>query len=273
MIAFSAVLSVLTTTLICYFSGAFNSALTALLALPLCFALWLAYLLLIILILYIQSLFLPKTSPDMPKKYPFFVVSFVIKFLNQFFRIKVQTNGKNLVSNVPTLFVFNHRSIFDPIIVAKQFEEFKPVMISKPENFSIPIAGKFINRAGYLAIDRENDRQALKTILKAITFMKNGISIGVCPEGTRNKTSRDLLPLKAGALKIATKSGCNIAVITLENTQNVVKNFFAFKRTKVYLDVLKIYTKADYSNMSAVELSDEIARIMQQNIDDYKVKL
>ena len=60
-----------------------------------------------------------------------------------------------------------------------------------------------------LFLDRENAKEGLKTILKAIEYVKNGISIFIFPEGTRNKGEElSLLPFKDGAFRIATKTGC-----------------------------------------------------------------
>ena len=45
-------------------------------------------------------------------------------------------------------------------------------------------------------LDRKNDREALKAILKAIQFLKEDkCSIVVFPEGGTNRTEEDLLPL------------------------------------------------------------------------------
>ena len=236
--------------------------------------LWLAFTvlsaILIFLILFIVSLFFSKKSPDKPNKACYLIVRLVIGFLCFWGRIKVHVkNGELIEKGKSYLLVSNHRSNFDPIIQFNTFVRCKPIMISKPENMKIPLAGPFINKSGFLAIDRENDREALKTVLKAIKFIKNhGVSVGVCPEGTRNKTGRDLLPLKVGALKIATKANVPIAVMTFEGTEKISKNF-PFKRSHGYVDVLKVITPEEYKDKSTQEIGDEIARLMQENIDRY----
>ena len=49
-------------------------------------------------------------------------------------------------------------------------------------------------------------REGLKTILQAIDYVKNGISICIFPEGTRNNGEElSMLPFRDGALKIAEK--------------------------------------------------------------------
>ena len=68
--------------------------------------------------------------------------------------------------------------------------------------------------------------EGLKTILKAIEHIKNGISICVFPEGTRNKGDSDLelLPFHEGSFKIAQKTGCPIVPIAINNSAEIFEN-------------------------------------------------
>ena len=89
-----------------------------------------------------------------------------------------------------------------------------------------------------LFLDRENPKEGLKTILQAIDYVKNGISICIFPEGTRNKGEElSLLPFKEGAFKIATKTGCPIVPISMNNTAEIFENHFPkIKKTHVVLE-------------------------------------
>lgn len=235
--------------------------------------LWLAFSVAVFIVfavsLYIYSLLLPKKSPKKPNKLCAFFVKIIVRWVCQVSNLKIHVkNGELIEKNKPYLLVSNHRSMYDPLIQLAYFNYCNLIMISKPENFKIPLAGPIIRQAGFLAIDRDNDREALKTIIKAIDYTKNNYSIGVCPEGTRNKSSRDLLPLKAGCLKIATKPKIPIAVMTFEGTEKIHKRA-PFKRTHIYVDVLKVYTPDEYETTSTANLCDDIAKLMQENINKY----
>ncbi len=236
------------------------------------FAYVIALMVLFAVALYITSLLLPKKRPKKVGKFSYFVVQIVVRWICQMSNIKVHINGgEKIEKGKQYLLVCNHRSMFDPIIQLVYFKRCKPIMVSKPENFKIPIAGPFIRNAGFLDIDRENNREALKTIIRAIDSIKTqGVSVGICPEGTRNLKSRDLLPLKAGAFKIATKAKVPVVVMTLEGTEKIHKNF-PFKRTHIYIDVLKVYNYSDYENLTTQELCDDVAKTMQDNINKYTV--
>lgn len=77
-------------------------------------------------------------------------------------------------------------------------------------------------------------REGLKTILQAIDYVKNGISICIFPEGTRNNGEElSMLPFRDGALKIAEKTGCAIIPISMNNTADIFEAHFP--RVKKYM--------------------------------------
>jgi 1-acyl-sn-glycerol-3-phosphate acyltransferase len=74
--------------------------------------------------------------------------------------------------------------------------------IAKRQLFSIPVFGWAIRKAGYISIDRENAREALKAIEKAAQRIREGTNIIIFPEGTRSADGR-LLPFKKGGFTLA----------------------------------------------------------------------
>ena len=72
-------------------------------------------------------------------------------------------------------------------------------------------------------------------ILQAIDYVRNGISVCIFPEGTRN-TGEELtmLPFRDGALKIATKSGCAIIPVSMNNTAEIFENHLPKLRKRMW---------------------------------------
>ena len=76
-----------------------------------------------------------------------------------------------------------------------------------------------------LFIDRKDVKQGMKTILKAVDYLKEGINIFVFPEGTRSKDGQ-MLPFKEGSMKMAEKSGCPIIPVAISNTAAMFEKHF-----------------------------------------------
>jgi 1-acyl-sn-glycerol-3-phosphate acyltransferase len=186
--------------------------------------------------------------------------------------VKLKVTGLEKVDpNTSYLFVYNHRSNFDSQIVPRLFKKHKILLISKPENIKIPIAGKCIHAAGFLPIDRDNDRKAIETILKAANNIKKGHSIHICPEGTRNKDGVDLLPFKNGGFKAAQRAKAPIALIAINGTEKIHKNF-PFKRTVVHFDIVDVLSAEQALAMSTQEIGDHAMQVIQAKIDEYKAQ-
>lgn len=155
-------------------------------------------------------------------------------------RIKIHVSGMEKVpEDKKALFVSNHRSNFDPIITWRAFKNWKIAFVSKPSNFKIPFFGRIIRKCCFMAIDRENPRNAIVTINKAAKLLKRQeVSIGIYPEGTRSKECK-LLPFHNGVFKIAQKAEADLVVLSIRGTESIHKNY-PFRRTDVYLDVLEV---------------------------------
>lgn len=178
-------------------------------------------------------------------------------------RIRVHTSS---MENVPHgsrfLIVGNHISNFDPIIAWSVFGLDNVIFVTKPENFKYPFFGRIIHRLGFIGIDRENPRNALKSIQKAAQVMKDDqISVCIYPEGTRNKSGEGLLPFHHGALKAAQLADVPVVVAVNRNTPDIMKHF-PWKGTDVYLDILEVIPKEQVSEMKTVDLGNHIREIM-----------
>ena len=182
--------------------------------------------------------------------------------------IKVVLTG---VEKIPTdsrfLFVSNHRSGYDPVIVRAVLGKYDINFISKPENFKVPILKQFMVRLKFLSIDRDNPRNSLKTIVKAIEYIKNDEgSMGVYPEGTRSKTG-ELLPFHDGVFKIAIKANVPVVVACLKGQENVKKNV-PFKKTIINFDILDVLSVED--KISSHDLAEQARTLIENKLNESK---
>ena len=217
-------------------------------------------LLLFALLLAVLSAFVNKDKPQpVPSRFFHGLTGYALGLITTLFRIRLHVSGTELLPEGRWLLVCNHRSSFDPIVTGWALRDKKLAFISKPENLQIPIAGQILHKAGYLPIDRENDRAALRTILAASERMKAGsVSYGIYPEGTRH-AEEEMLPFRNGAFKIAQKAGTPIVIAAVRGTDDVKKNA-PWRATDVYLDVCRVLDAETVCKAKTAEIGEEVRR-------------
>ena len=128
------------------------------------------------------------------------------------------------------------------------------------------LVGKLLPRLLCQFLDRENDREALKSIVRCIQLLKNdAVSVGVFPEGGIN-TQRKFKHFRPGVFKIAQKAQVPIVVCTLRNTHKVLPNLFKGKRTTVSVHVLDVIEPSWMEGKTTVEIADHIYSIMAEDL-------
>ena len=94
---------------------------------------------------------------------------------------KVTVIGEeNVPKDQAVLYIGNHRSYFDIIITYARCPRLTGY-IAKKDMEKVPLLRTWMRRLHCLFIDRENVKEALKTILAGIDNVKNGISMCIFP--------------------------------------------------------------------------------------------
>ncbi len=164
------------------------------------------------------------------------------------------------------LLVCNHQNESDPGILHHAFPKSQLAFISKKENANMIVIGKFMHKTLCQMIDRENDREALKTILKCIQFIKDDkVSIGAFPEGGI-KEEHKLSPFRPGLFKIAQKAEVPIVVCTLRGTTDLFRNVLRLKRTRAELHLVEVIPAQALKGKSTVQISEYVHGIMARDL-------
>ena len=117
------------------------------------------------------------------------------------------------------ILVANHYSYLDiPCIVAAVPQPIR--FMAKVSLFKIPIFGWALARAGFIPIDRQNRRTAVKSFDMAADRIRKGNTIVVFPEEGRSKV-REMRPFQRGAFLLALKSEKTIVPIAIDSTFDV----------------------------------------------------
>ena len=176
-------------------------------------------------------------------------------------RIHVHGEGLEKIDrSQPFLLVANHRSMIDPFLPLTLLKGTEIIFICKPEILKMPVAGGIAHICGFPFINRENNREALKTIFRAVDIIKEEhTSVAIFPEGTRNKTVDPLLPLHAGSFAIAKRAGAPIVVAANVGTEKALKRFLLHRTDVTFkvIDVLPPETVAALTTQEIAELVRE----------------
>lgn len=143
--------------------------------------------------------------------------------------VKVDASGmENVPKDQAVLYVANHRSYFD-ILLGYTTVPNLTGFISKIEIARIPFIRIWMRFLNCLFLDRDNLKEGLKTILKGIEQIKEGYSVFIMPEGTRNQGEK-MLPFHEGSFKLAQKSGCPIIPVAIYNTEEAFEKHMPWIR-------------------------------------------
>lgn len=161
------------------------------------------------------------------------IVQFMFKLILFVAGTKVTVIGEDRIpKDTPVLYVGNHRSYFDVVLTYARCPGLTGY-VAKDSMKKIPLLSSWMKRLHCLFLNRSDIKEGLKTILQGIDQMKNGISMCIFPEGTRNEASDDtlLLPFKEGSLKMAEKTGYPIIPMSINNTRNIFEAHRPFIRS------------------------------------------
>lgn len=174
-----------------------------------------------------------------------------------YFNIKVI--GKDVIPKKgPVIFCGNHLNFFDqfPVIMSTSRTIH---WLSKKEYFE----GRFRNffkAVGCIRVDREShDGKAKK---EALEYLKKGSAIGLFPEGTRNRTDKELLEFKKGAVKMAKESGAIIIPFAINGD-------FKFRSKNLILRFGSCFTVGSEDDIGEAneKLRNTILKLQRKNKD------
>jgi len=252
----------------CIGSGAFGG-LGWLWVLPVSFLGYLVGLLVaFFLLLWISCMFVDTEKPQ-EKDSPYFrwLVHMAADVVLWILGMRMHTKGlEQTPKQGRFLLVCNHINDLDPVVLFSYFKRSQLAFISERENASMFIVGKVMPKLMCQMINRENDREALRTIINCIKLIQEDqVSVAVFPEGYTSKDGL-LHPFRSGVFKIALKTKVPIVVCTLRNTNKVFHNVKRLKKTDVHLHLLGVLQPEQIEGLSTVEVGDLVHKMMAEDL-------
>ena len=178
--------------------------------------------------------------------------------------IKIDLRGEqHLWTRRPAVFLFNHQSAIDVLIIAKLLRR-DFTAIAKQEIAANPLVGPVFRVADTVFIDRRNHDKAIEALQPVVNTLQDGLSIAIAPEGTRSAGDR-LGVFKKGPFHIAMQAGVPVVPIVIHNATDVLpKGGFFVHPTTVHVDVLE---PIDTSGWSAETVDAHVAEVRARFVD------
>ncbi len=168
------------------------------------------------------------------------------------------TGEHHLWSHRPAVFVFNHQSNVDLVIIARLLRR-DITGVGKREIRDMPIIGRIMEGAGVVLIDRKNTTSAIDAMKPLVDAMRvEGKSVCLSPEGTRTIGPK-LSEFKKGAFHLAMQAGVPMIPIVIHNSGDVQpKGDFLYHPGTVEVEVLP---PIDTSGWTARTVDDHVAEV------------
>ncbi|MCH5343505.1 MAG: 1-acyl-sn-glycerol-3-phosphate acyltransferase [Acetatifactor sp.] len=165
-----------------------------------------------------------KFNRDLKDRSSLAIVQWAFRGIMRLAGTKIIILGEeNVPKDTPVLYVGNHRSYFDVVMTYMRVPRLTGY-IAKKEMLRWPLLRTWMFYLHCLFLDRDNVKEGLKTILAAIDKTKQGISICIFPEGTRNRVNDTFLPFHEGSFKVAEKGNVPIIPMSIVNSAAIFED-------------------------------------------------
>jgi HAD superfamily hydrolase (TIGR01490 family) len=178
------------------------------------------------------------------------------------------TGAQHLTSQRPSVFIFNHQSWLDGMIIMKLLRQ-DVTAVAKKEVSSQPIMGQIGWLLNMAYVDRADPTQAIKALEPVVEKIGEGYSLAISPEGTRSPTPR-VGPFKKGAFHMAMQSGAPIVPIVIRNAgQHLWRGSLFMRRGTVEVEVLPPISVDDWTRADLGERVEGVRQLFVDRLDDW----
>lgn len=186
-------------------------------------------------------------------------------------RVRIRAEGLELLPEEPFFLVCNHLSDTDPALLLHAMGKKKLAFLSKKENYRKPIIAQLMHKLSCQSLNRENDREALQTILHCAALIgEQGLNVAAFPEGHVSDDHK-LHPFRHGVFKIAQRARTDTVVCVLKGSNKIFSNLLKFRGTEVQLQILQVIGAEQWKGSTAVQISRQAYEAMAQALGSENV--
>ena len=203
----------------------------------------------------------------------------LVCFANRLAGIHLKVEGRENIPPAPFVIYANHKSMLDITIIYEALN--RPISaIAKKELGNVPVLKTLIKDQYVQLVDRENDMAAVKSLIKAMKYVKDGLSYFIFPEGGIKTRETELMTeLRPGAYKLAIKPGATILPVSIIGSSQLATRSFK-KRTNIKVIFHKPITKEEYcekfinpevsKEVNTKELGQYVQDIINEGVENEK---
>lgn len=227
----------------------------------------------VLLVIWFYLIVLPiikKLNPN--NKVKVFYTNHVIKMVNLICGIKVKVEGlENLTNESKVLYVANHKSMIDPFIIFEGLKTRGATAAAKSDLWDIKPLIPFLDAFKVIKINRSSDREAAKSIVDGIKYIKEGNGVILFPEGgIRTREVEQMVAIKPGAYKLALKSEAVIQPLVIIGNSLISKRKFLQPLTVVTLKILPPIEYNDYKDLNTIEIAYKVVELINAHFPNEK---
>lgn len=167
---------------------------------------------------------------------------------------------EHLWSHRPSVFMFNHQSNFDGLLLMKLLRR-DVTAVAKEQLKAMPFVGQIFEFGDVIFINRSDHAAAVEALHDAAVRIREGLSVAISPEGTRQVTPT-LGAFKKGGFHLAMEAGVPIVPIVIHNSLDVLpRGGRVMRPSTVRVDVLEPILTVDWT---VDELADHVETVRRQ---------
>lgn len=183
--------------------------------------------------------------------------------------IKFKVENEERMSTRPAIFISNHQTELDVLMLGRMFPKHTSVT-SKKELKYVPFLGQFMTLSGAVFIDRANRKNAVASFDTAVKQIKaEEQNVWIFPEGTRSAfTEPDLLPFKKGCFHLAIQAGVPIVPVVVANYSHV----FSFKRKHLEPGIIpvRVLEPIETKDLTAADVDKLVITVRENMLKEIK---
>lgn len=204
---------------------------------------------------------------EQAKQYVYLKVKEWAQYIIRQVGAKVEVIGKENIPEGPCLFVSNHQGAMDiPLILGTSDRTIG--FVAKKELLKYKFLAYWCKQINCVFMDRENIREAIKSIDEGVEYLKNGSSMLIFPEGTRSK-GPEVGEFKKGSIKLGLKAGKPIVPVSICDSYLLreANSGWKFKPGNVKIIFGKPIDPAALDKKQQRDLTEKIREIIVENLE------